>query len=122
VFEKLKKSKQLSLMMFERASDYLALVSIEAKIQGKLLAKQIVGYAIAALFGLISLLFLGAAVIVTFWETDYRILVAWLVFAAYLIVAGIGVFIARKHVSPQAPFNAVRNELQHDIDLVKESL
>lgn len=122
MFEKLKKSKQLSLMMFERASDYLALVGIEAKIQGKLLVKQIVGYAIAALFGLISLLFLGAAVIITFWETDYRILVAWLVFAVFLLVAGIGVFIARKHVSPQAPFNAVRNELQRDIDLVKESL
>jgi uncharacterized membrane protein YqjE len=122
VFEKLKKSKQLSLMMFERASDYLSLVGIEAKIQGKLLIKQVVGYAIAALFGLISLLFLGAAVIITFWETDYRILVAWLVFAVFLIVAGIGVFIARKHVSPQAPFNAVRNELQRDIDLVKESL
>jgi uncharacterized membrane protein YqjE len=122
VFEKLKKSKQLSLMMMERASDYLALVAVEAKIQGKLLVKQVVGYAIAAVFGLIALLFLGAAVIITFWESDYRILVAWLVFFVYLAAAGIGVFIGRKHVSAQAPFNAVRNELQRDVDLVKESL
>lgn len=122
MFEKLKKSKQLSLMMIERASDYLSLVGIEAKIQGQILVKQIIGYAIAAIFGLIALLFLGVAVIVTFWESDYRTLVAWLVFFAFLAVSAIGLWLGRRHVSPQQPFTSVRNEFQRDVDLVKESL
>jgi len=109
-------------MMTERASDYLHLVAIEAKIQGGILLKQAVGYAIAALFGLLAVVFLGIAVIVTFWESDYRILVAWLVFLAFLAVAGAGIFLARKHVSPSAPFLHVREEIKRDVDLIKESL
>jgi uncharacterized membrane protein YqjE len=122
VFEKLKKSKQLSRMMIERASDYLSLIGIEAKIQGQILVKQIIGYAIAAIFGLFALLFLGIAVIVTFWESDYRTLVAWLVFLVFVAGAVIGLWLGRRHVSPQAPLTSVRNEFQRDIDLVKESL
>jgi uncharacterized membrane protein YqjE len=122
VFEKIKKSKQLSLMVMEHASAYLHLLTIEAKIQGAILVKQVIGYAIAALFGLLAVVFLGIAVIVTFWESDYRILVAWLVFLAFLAVAGVGVFIGRKHVSTSAPLLPVREEIKRDGDLIKESL
>jgi uncharacterized membrane protein YqjE len=122
VFEKIKKSKQLAKMMGERAGDYLNLVTIEAKMQGAILAKQAVGYAVAALFGLFAVFFLGIAVIVSFWETDYRILVAWLVFLAFGAGAGAGIFIARKHASASAAFAHVRDEFKRDVDLIKETL
>jgi uncharacterized membrane protein YqjE len=120
VFEKIKKSKQLALMMSERASDYLSLLKIEAKMQGAVLVKQVIGFAVAAIFGLLATVFLGVAIIVSFWETDYRILVAWLVFLAF--GAGAGLFLARKHVAPSEPFAHVRAEVQRDIDLIKETL
>ncbi|WP_283443940.1 phage holin family protein [Noviherbaspirillum suwonense] len=122
MFEKIKKSKQLAKMMGERAGDYLNLVTIEAKMQGAILAKQAVGYAIAALFGLLAVVFLGIAVIVSFWETDYRILAAWLVFLAFGAGAGAGIFVARKHATAAAAFAHVREEFQRDVDLIKESL
>ena len=110
------------MMMAERAGDYLNLVTIEAKMQGAILAKQAVGYAIAALFGLLMVVFLGIAIIVSFWETDYRILVAWLVVAALGAGAGAGIFIARRHASASAAFAHVREEFKRDVDLIKESL
>lgn len=122
MFEKIKKSKQLVKMMGERAGDYLSLVSIEAKLQGAILARQAMGYAVAALFGLFAVFFLGIAVIVSFWETDYRILVAWLVFLAFCAGAGAGIFIARKHASASAAFAHVRDEFKRDVDLIKETL
>jgi len=122
VFEKIKKSKQLAKMMGERAGDYAELVAIEAKMQGAILAKQAVGYTVAALFGLLAVIFLGIAIIVSFWETDYRILAAWLVFLAFGAGAGAGIFIARKHASPSAAFAHVREEFKRDVDLIKETL
>jgi uncharacterized membrane protein YqjE len=122
VFEKIKKSKQLAGMMGERAGDYLNLVVIEAKMQGALLAKQAIGYAIAALFGLLAVVFLGIAIIVSFWETDYRILAAWLVVLAFGAGAGAGIFLARKHASASAAFAHVREEFKRDVDLIKETL
>lgn len=109
-------------MMGERAGDYLHLVTIEAKMQGAILAKQAIGYAVAALFGLLAVVFLGIAVIVSFWETDYRILVAWLVFLAFAAGAGAGIFLARKHASATAAFAHVREEFKRDVDLIKETL
>jgi uncharacterized membrane protein YqjE len=122
VFEKIKKSKQLALMMSERAGDYLSLLKIEAKMQGAILVKQAVGFAVAAVFGLLATVFLGLAIIVSFWETDYRILVAWLVFLAFGAGAGFGLYLARKHVAPGQPFDHVKQEIQRDVDLIKETL
>ena len=109
-------------MMGERAGDYLSLATIEARMQGAILAKQAVGYAIAALFGLLAVIFLGIAVIVSFWETDYRILAAWLVFLALVAGAGAGIFVARRHASTSAAFALVREEFKRDVDLIKETL
>jgi uncharacterized membrane protein YqjE len=122
VFEKIKKSKQLALMMSERVGDYLSLLKIEAKMQGAVLVKQVIGFAVAAIFGLLATVFLAVAIIVSFWETDYRILVAWLVFLAFGAGAGAGLFLARKHVAPSEPFAHVRAEVQRDVDLIKETL
>ncbi|MET0962684.1 MAG: phage holin family protein [Noviherbaspirillum sp.] len=122
MFEKIKKSKQLAMMMAERAGDYMSLVTLEAKMQGATLVKQAIGYAVAAVCGLLATVFLGVAIIVSFWETDYRILAAWLVFAALAAGAGAGVFFARKHVYSGSAFDHAREEFKRDVDLIKESL
>ena len=109
-------------MMAERVGDYLSLLKIEAKIQGAILVKQVIGFAIAALFGLLATVFLAVAIIVSFWETDYRILVAWLVFLVFGAGAGFGLYLARKHVALGEPFAHVKQELQRDVDLIKETL
>lgn len=122
MFETLQKSKQISVIALDRLGDYMELLRIELKLQGRELALQMVGYAAAALFGLLAVIFIGIAIILTFWNTDYLPIAAWAVVALYLAAAGGGVWLARKHARAGSAFNTLRTELKRDVDLVKETL
>jgi uncharacterized membrane protein YqjE len=122
VFETLHKSKQISVIALDRLGDYFELLRIELKLQGREIATQMMGYAVAGIFALLAALFIGIAIIVTFWDTQYRAIAAWAVVALYLAGAGAGVFISRKQKYKEPPFAALREELKRDVDLVKESL
>ncbi len=122
MFEKLQKSKQISVIALDRLGDYLELARIELKLQGRELATHLMGYAIAGVFALLAALFIGIAVIVTFWDTQYRAIAAWAVVALYLAGAGVGIFISRKSTVKEPPFAVLREELKRDVDLVKENI
>jgi uncharacterized membrane protein YqjE len=122
VFETLHKSKQISVIALDRLGDYIELLRIELKLQGRELALQILGYVIAALFGVLTTVFIGIAIIVSFWDTDYQAIAAWAVVALYLAAAGAGIYLSRKHVYKGSAFSTLRNELKQDVNLVKESL
>ncbi len=122
VLETLQKTRQLSLIALDRLGDYIALLRIELKLQGRELALQLVGYAVAALLGLFVLLFLGIAIIVSFWDSDYRALAAWFVVLLYAAGAGAGIALARQHTGKTAGLNTLREEFKRDVALVKESL
>lgn len=122
MFETLQKSKQISVIALDRLGDYMELLRIELKLQGRELGLQMLGYAAAGLFGLFALLFLGIAIILSFWETDYLPIAAWAVVALYLAAAGAGVWLARKHAKGGSALNTLRTELKRDVDLVKENL
>jgi uncharacterized membrane protein YqjE len=122
VFETLQKSKQISVIALDRLGDYFELLRIELKLQGREIATQMMGYAVAGIFALLAALFIGIAIIVTFWDTQYRAVAAWAVVALYLAGAGVGIFISRKQQYKEPPFAALREELKRDVDLVKESL
>ncbi len=122
MMEVLKKSRQLALMVLDRAGDYLALLRIEMKLQGREIGVQVAGYAAAALMALFALLFLGIAIIVSFWDSDWRALAAWAVVVLYAGGAGAGIALARRHAGREAPLGTLREEMRRDIALVKESL
>lgn len=122
MFETLQKSKQISVIALDRLGDYFELLRIELKLQGREIATQMMGYAVAGIFALLAALFIGIAIIVTFWDTQYRAVAAWAVVALYLAGAGVGIFISRKQQYKEPPFAALREELKRDVDLVKESL
>ncbi len=122
MFETLKKTRQLSLIAIDRLGDYLALLRIEVKLQGRELAAQMIGYAAAVLLGLFVLLFLGIAIIVSFWDSEYRTLAAWLVVALYASGAAAGIGLARRRPSQTAGLNTLREELKRDVALVREYL
>ena len=122
MFETLQKSKQISVIALDRLGDYMELLRIELKLQGRELGLQMLGYAAAGLFGLFALLFLGIAIILSFWGTEYLPIAAWAVVALYLAAAGAGVWLARKHAKGGSALNTLRAELKRDVDLVKENL
>ncbi len=122
MFETLKKSKQLSVIALDRLGDYLALLRIEMKMQGREIGTQVAGYAAAALCSVFALLFLGIAIVVSFWDSGYRGLAAWGVVALYAIGVYAGVSLARRHTGTVAGLNTLREEIRRDAALVRESL
>ncbi len=122
MFETLKKSRQLAAIALDRIGDYVALLRIEMKLQGRELGVQVAGYAAAALFALFALLFFGIALIVSFWDSDYRALAAWVVVALYAGGVAAGIALARRHAGRESPLRALGEEMRRDIALVRESL
>lgn len=122
MFETLQKSKQISVIALDRLGDYIELLRIELKLQGRELGMQIGGYLAAALFGVLLSIFLGIAIIVTFWDSPYRTLAAWAVVALYAALAAAAVSFSLKHAQIGSAFSTLRNELKRDVELVKESI
>ena len=122
MFETIRKSKEISVIAKDRLGDYFELLRIEMKLQGRELGMLALGAVVAGMFALIAVIFLGLAIIVSFWDTEYRALVAWLVVALYAAVAAISAAFGLKHKPSGSALATLRNELRRDVDLVKESI
>lgn len=122
MFSALHKSKQLYLITLDRFGDYIDLLRVEMKIREYQLAIRVAGFAVAALFALLATIFLGLAIIVTFWDSSYRALAAWFVVLLYGGIAGVSLNMCMKHFRSQPLITNLRSELQRDIDLIKENL
>ncbi|MEO0313684.1 MAG: hypothetical protein RI928_140 [Pseudomonadota bacterium] len=118
----LQKSKQLSVIAIDRLGDYLALLQIEMKLQGRELGAQLAGYMLAAVCAFFMLLFTGIAIVMTFWDSDYRHIAAWLVVGLYAAAAGAGISLARQHAGRSEGMMTLRDEIKRDVALVRESL
>lgn len=116
------KSKQLYLMTLDRAGDYMDLLRVELKIREHQLALRLAGFAVALLFALLAIVFLGLAIIISFWGSEYRTLAAWFVVLLYGGIAGVCLNLALKHFRSPPLTTNLRGELQRDIDVIKESL
>ncbi len=122
MLEVLRKSRQLAVIALDRVGDYLALLRIEMKLQGREIGVQVAGYLAAAIFALFALLFIGIALIISFWDSDFRALAAWVVVPLYAGGAAAGSAQARHHAGREAPLQALRDEMRRDIALVRENL
>ncbi len=122
MLETLQKAKKLSAIAFNRLGDYAALARIELKMQGREIGMQLFGYLGAALCALFALLFLGVAIIVSFWDSPYRTLAAWVVVALYLAGAAAGIALARRHIVSGGGLGTLRDEFRRDVAVVRESL
>jgi len=118
----LHKSKQISLIALDRMSDYMDLLRVEVKIREQQLGLRLAGYMAAALFGLLATIFFGLAIIVSFWDSDYRALAAWFVVLLYGVIAAASLWLCMKQKQPQSLADTMRGELRRDIDTIKESL
>ena len=91
------------------------LARLEWAVERGRLVQSFVGLAILGLGGLLVLVFAGLAVIVTWWQTDYRVMVAWVVVGAYLAIALVGLFMWRfAEMRKERRFAALRAEFTTD--------
>jgi uncharacterized membrane protein YqjE len=122
MFEKIKSVRQLGIIARDRIGDYMELVPILIKIQGRYFGAQIISYVVLFILALLSLTFLGVAIIVSYWETPYRVVSAWCVVALYALSA-FGVFlVSQNRTRPISPFETLRTELEKDAKLVKDTV
>ncbi|MGH8809592.1 MAG: phage holin family protein [Noviherbaspirillum sp.] len=122
MFSTLHKSKQLYLITLDRVADYMDLLRVEVKIREYQLAMRIAGFAVAILFTLLATIFLGLAIIISFWSTEYRTLAAWFVVLLYGVIAAISFNLCLRHFRSPPLGATLRGELQRDIDVIKENL
>jgi uncharacterized membrane protein YqjE len=122
MFSALHKSKQLSIIMLDRMGDYLDLLRVELKIREHDIVLKLAGYAVAGLFGLLATVFLGLAIIVSFWDSSYRALAAWFVVLLYGGIAALSLRYSMKHFKSQSLATTLRSEMRRDIDTIKESI
>lgn len=120
MFETIKKAKQLGVLILERTGDYLELFKISVEIQGQNLKRRLIGYVVVTMLFVLSLIFAGLAVIVTFWDTPYRVVSAWGVAAFYALTTFIVYFATPRKADSASAFDTVREELQQDIKLMKD--
>src|SRR5690606_36592157 len=91
----------------------------EWNVELRRLVQAATGLAILALGGLLVLIFLGLALVVTRWDTDHRVLVAWLVVGGYAALGLIGLFMWRfAEMRKDRRFAALRAELAADREWV----
>lgn len=121
MFNTLRKSRKLYAIALHRLADYKELLRIELKLQGRDLGVHVLAYVLTAVFALMAALFVGAALIVSAWDSAYRSEVAWLVVALYAGLAGACLYFAQ-HFHAESTLRALRDELQRDMDALKESL
>jgi len=122
VFEAIEKTKRAGVILLERIEDYLELFHLDLQIQQHSFIKKAISFAIVGVCSFIAFVFLGFAIVVSFWDTPYRIPVAWCVFVLYIAMAVIAFLLAKKHAHRESAVSTLSHELQQDIKLIKELL
>jgi hypothetical protein len=98
----------------ERLPHYGPLLATDLHLFREEIVKTTVGASVSAVAGLIFAAFFSLAVIVTAWDTHYRIATAWLVCLAWAGLALVGLGYARKALSGPLPFRQVSGAVARD--------
>jgi hypothetical protein len=106
MFRRAHRVKSVFQFLRERAPHYGPLARDDLRKLRDELVKASVGATISAVAGLIFACFLSIAVIVSAWDSQHRIAVAWAVCCGWGVLALSGVWYARKAISGPPPFSA----------------
>ena len=116
------RAKHAAAFVGGRLEDYLQLARLDAVDLRQELIRTAVGLALLMCAGLLFLCFFSVALIVSAWDTDVRILVAWLVCLFWALLAGAGMVIARQALKQPTPFQDLGTEISRDLAVLKEML
>ncbi len=92
--------------------------AVDALFEGEL-ARVAVGTGVAAVAGLLCIAFVSVAVIVTAWDSHYRITAAWLVCLGWAVLVAVATRYALAVRTGPKPFAALSTELLHDLHQVE---
>jgi hypothetical protein len=85
------------------------------------LVRTSVGLVIGAVAGLLFISFLCVALLVSAWDTKFRLLTAWSVSAGWLVIAIVGLTFARRALKAPPPFANFTQLLQQDLAAIERA-
>ncbi|PRE11723.1 phage holin family protein [Burkholderia multivorans] len=121
LFSRIRRWQNIAHFSATRLVDYTTLAAIELEVARKSFLRDMVLYAIVGLSATFGLAFACMAAIVTAARTPYLTETAWAV-AAFWILASIGSFITVRVSARRGVLSTLREELQRDVQAIKESL
>lgn len=113
ISEKLRRMRHLAEFVVERSGDYLELAGLELSLYRSALVNTLIGCVALLFCALGTLAFISVATVVTFWDTEYRLITAWAVAGAWLLVTLIALTVAARSAPKASPFA----ELSHQVRL-----
>jgi len=120
VFTTLEKAKEIGTITLDRLNDYLELMRVELDITRHHMITKVSSVLLMGVMGFFAAMFLGFAIIVSFWDTEYRIAAAWAV-AAFWTLAAAGCYLwGRGNLKSELEVGKVRSAVQQDIQFLKE--
>ena len=115
MFGKVRRVRSVVHFVRDRVPHYGPLIADDLHHFRNELVRATVGAGVSAVAGLIFACFLSLAVIVTAWDTNHRLLVAWLVCGAWAVLAIVGLSYARRAVvSAPRQFRLVSAAISRD--------
>lgn len=118
---KIKRWRNVARFSASRLFDYASLAAVEFDVARKHLVRDVILYSLLGLSALFGLAFVCVAVIVGAARTPYLIETAWAV-AAFWVLVSIGSFVVVRMRSGSGTFSVLTEELQRDIQTIREGL
>jgi hypothetical protein len=114
MFRKVRQASSALRFVRERLPHYAPLIATDLHQFREEIVKAAAGASVSAVAGLIFAGFFSLAVIVTAWDTHYRVATAWLVCFAWAVLALAGLGYARKAIAGPLPFRQVSGAVARD--------
>ncbi len=114
--------KLVAAFVGARRADYLELAALEWTDLGRSLVVICAAAVVAMLALLFFLGFLSFAVVVSAWDSDWRVATAWIVAVAWLALGAGGGAVIWSKARRLRPFEHVREELTKDVAVVRTAL
>lgn len=111
--------KRIAEFTVSRLGDYAELCTLELVTYRSALVSMIAAYVAMVFCATFALGFLSLAVLVSFWNTDHRVMAAWGIFMVWLVLAVIAFALARKATPDAAPQSVLSQQIKLDLDAIK---
>jgi hypothetical protein len=105
--------------LHSRSPDYIRLARQDFGALRRELIEVLLGLGVGVAAGMLFLCFLSVAIIVTAWESRYRILSTWLVCGGWGVLAMAGLLHSRRGLSGPLPFANLTGVLLKDLQVIE---
>jgi uncharacterized membrane protein YqjE len=111
--------KRITEFAVSRLGDYAELCSLELVTYRSALVSMVSAYVAMIFCAIFALGFFSLAVLVSFWDSSHRVVAAWSIFAAWLLLAIAAFVVARKSTPDAAPQSILSQQIKLDLDAIK---